>query len=398
MLPPPVAPQAALLRVAEPPAGAARALQPGQVLDAVARSVTRDGQVTLQLGNQALQARTDQPLQAGQPLQVQVVRQDSDTLMLRVLPTQRASESSEAMRGLLARQAPPNALAANAALATQEPSTVRQLPDQVQQALRQYFQALPEASQVSRSDGLRQAVADSGLHLERRLAAVATGAEPPTTIRGDQKGQLTALVNQVFKALDARPRTTGSGDQPLPPAAQGRTAPATPPPPPQLPSLATPGGMGEALTELARQADGALARTQLHQLALLAGDALPFFFELPVRDGRGMDLLQFRMDRDGEGDDQDGERTWRVMVSFNFERLGPMHAVIHLSTEAVATTWWAEHPATARFLERHMETLTERLQDAGLRVANMTCAQGRPPMADNAPGEYGREGFINEQA
>lgn len=398
MLPPPVAPQAALLRVAEPPAGAARALQPGQVLDAVARSVTRDGQVTLQLGNQTLQARTDQPLQSGERLQVQVVRQDSDTLMLRVLPTQRANESAEAMRGLLARQAPPNALAANAVLVAQEPSVVRQLPEQVQQALRQYFQALPDASQVSRSDGLRQAVTDSGLHLERRLAAVAAGAEPPATIRGDQKGQLAALLNQVFKALEARPRTTGGSGQPLPAAAQGRTAPATPPPPPQLPSLATPGGMGEALTELARQADGALARTQLHQLALLAGDALPFFFELPVRDGRGVDLLQFRMDRDGDGDDKDGERTWRVMVSFNFERLGPMHAVIHLAEEAIATTWWAEHPATARFLERHLETLTQRLQDMGLRVANMTCAQGRPPMADDTPGSPGREGFINEQA
>ncbi len=398
MLPPPVAPQAALLRVAEPPAGAARALQPGQVLDAVARSVSRDGQVTLQLGNQTLQARTDQPLQSGERLQVQVVRQDSDTLMLRVLPTPRTSEASEAMRGLLARQAPANALSANAALVVQEPSAVRQLPEQVQQALRQYFQALPDASRVSRSDGLRQAVTDSGLHLERRLAAVAAGAEPPVTIRGDQKGQLAALLNQIFKALDARPRTTGSSDQPLPAAAQGRAAPATPPPPPQLPSLANPGSMGDALTELARQADGALARTQLHQLALLAGDALPFFFELPVRDGRGVDLLQFRMDRDGEGDDKDGERTWRVMVSFNFERLGPMHAVIHLSAEAVATTWWAEHPATARFLDRHLEALTERLEGLGLRVANMTCAEGRPPMADDAPGSPGREGFINEQA
>ena len=398
MLPPPVAPQAALLRVAEPPAGAARALQPGQVLDAVARSATRDGRVTLQLGNQTLQARTDHPLQSGERLQVQVVRQDSDTLMLRVLPTPRTSEASEAMRGLLARQAPANALSANAALVVQEPSAVRQLPDQVQQALRQYFQALPDASRVSRHDGLRQAVTDSGLHLERRLAAVASGAEPPATIRGDQKGQLAALLNQIFKALDARPRTTGSSDQPLPAAAQGRAAPAMPPPPPQLPSLANPGSMGDALTELARQADGALARTQLHQLALLAGDALPFFFELPVRDGRGVDLLQFRMDRDGEGDDKDGERTWRVMVSFNFERLGPMHAVIHLSAEAVATTWWAEHPATARFLGRHLEALTERLEGLGLRVANMTCAEGRPPMADDAPGSPGREGFINEQA
>lgn len=398
MLPPPVTPQATLLRVSEAPAAATRGLEPGQVLDVVARASTRDGQVTLQLGNRLLQARTEQPLQAGERLQVQVMRQDSDALTLRVLPNQRASETGDAMRALLPRQAPATPLLANLAYANQNPAGVRQLPEPVQQALRNFWQSLPDTPQVSRGEGLRQAIADSGLQLERRLAAVAAGTEPPAVLRGDQKAQLATLINQLFKALDAKPPAKGGTDQLPPPAAQGRAAPATPPPPPQLPSLANPGGMGDALADLMRQADGAMARTQLNQLALLAGDALPFFFELPVRDGRDVDLLQFRMDRENNSDGEAAERTWRVMVSFNFETLGPMHAVIHLSADAVATTWWAEHPATVRFLEHHLETLGERLEGLGLRVASLSCAEGRPPTPDGGPDGTGREGFINEQA
>ena len=142
------------------------------------------------------------------------------------------------------------------------------------------------------------------------------------------------------------------------------------------------------------------ARTQLSQVAMLSGEPIALFFELPVRDEQQVDLLQFRLESGGgDGDGADSaERTWRVMVSFHFEHLGVMHAAIHLSGDAVAATWWAEQPATVQFLEGHLETLEQRLQDMGLRVASLTCAEGRPPEPEgNVPGTSW-QGVIHERA
>lgn len=387
----------ALLRVPEPPPGAARSLEAGQTLTAVARSAARDGGLELQLGRQVVQARTDQPIQAGDRLQVQVVRQNSDSLALRILAPERSQPATEAMRGLMSRQGDPSGLLANVARAASSPETVRSLPEPVQQALRQLWQALPDRTQVSRPDGLRQAVADNGLQLEQRLAGIAAGRDNPGAARSDQKLQLVNLLNQITRSLDARPAPGGNREMPSLPGTQAR---ATPPPAPQQATLANLNTAAEALADLSRQADGALARTQLSQVALLSGEPLALFFELPVRDEQQVDLLQFRLESgggDGEGAES-GERTWRVMVSFHFERLGPMHAAIHLSGDAVAATWWAEEPATVRFLEGHLETLEQRFQDLGLRVASLTCAEGRPPEPESSGPGTSWQGVIHERA
>ncbi|WP_290631679.1 flagellar hook-length control protein FliK [Aquisalimonas sp.] len=462
MLPPSSTAQPGLLRIPETAPGASlRSWQAGQVIDAIARTATQNGRVTLQIGGAQIQARTEQPLQAGERIQVQVLRQEGGALTLRILPSEASREASEAMRQLLPRQGSSAGLMANVAQTVTQPSAqTRSLPEPVQQALRTFWQALPDSTQVSRSDGLRQAVADSGLHLERRLLAIGAGQEPPSVVRTDQKGQLSNLLSQVFRALDARPQQRGGEQQPPPAASQPRLAPVTaprppaplqpapqpgalpqpvaplaqpatpgaaqataadtqrgaaqqtantspppgpqargiPPPPPQAATLPGLAGAGEMLTELARQTDSTMARLQLTQLSLLAGEALPLFFELPVRDGRQIDLIQFHLERQAAGNEQDEDKTWRVMLSFNFEGLGPMHTVVHLSPDAVATTWWAERESTVRFLETQLDMLEERLQAMGFRVANMACMHGHPPSSDSPPTTGPHRGLLDEQA
>lgn len=454
MLPPSSTAQSGLVRIPESASGAsARSWQAGQVIDAVARTATQNGRVTLQIGGERIQARTEQPLQAGERIQVQVLRQDGGALTLRILPSEANREASEAMRQLLPRQTSGAGLLANVAQTVNQASAqTRSLPEPVQQALRTFWQALPDSTQVSRSDGLRQAVADSGLHLERRLFAIGAGQEPPNVVRTDQKGQLSNLLNQVFRALDARPQQRGGEQQPPPTVSQPRLTPVTaprpgaplqpppptplpspgvtgassasgggaergslqppinttpppgpqargvPPPPPPTASLSGLSGAGEMLTELARQTDSTMARLQLTQLSMLAGEALPLFFELPVRDGRQIDLIRFHLEQQSGGRDQEEDKTWRVMLSFNFEGLGPMHTVVHLSPDAVATTWWAERESTVQFLESHLEELEGRLQTMGFRVANMSCMQGQPPSPDPSPTAGPSRGLLDEQA
>lgn len=455
MLPPSSTEQSGVLRVAESAsAGSTRSWQTGQVLDAMVRTATANGRATLQVGGEQIQARTEQTLQAGERVQVQVVRQEGGSLTLRILPPEASREATDAMRQLLPRQTSGAGLLANVAQTVNQPTgAMRSLPEPLQQALRTFWQALPDSTQVSRSDGLRQAVADSGLQLERRLLAIGAGQEPPNVVRTDQKGQLSNLLSQVFRALDARPQQRGGEQQPPPqprltpvtaprPPAPLQPAPPSPlatvlpqagqssgtpsliagtdrpsppasgnvvpppgpqsrgiaPPPPPIATLSGLSGAGEMLTELARQTDSTMARLQLTQLSLLTSEALPLFFELPIRDGRQVDLIRFHLEQQSGGRDQEDDKTWRVMLSFNFEGLGPMHTVVHLSPDAVATTWWAEQESTVRFLENHLETLEERLQEKGFRVANMSCMHGQPPTPGTSPTTGPRRGLLDEEA
>ena len=396
VLQPPATASGALLRLSEGTPGGLRQLDPGRTLTAVAAGDSSRGQVRLQLAGEIVQARTEQAIRGGERLQVQVVRQDADATLLRVLPTDGTRDVSEATRAALARQTSPAPLLASvAALAGAGATTPAPgagsptpLPEAVQQAVRHLWQNLPDATRLGQADGVRQAVADSGLQLERRLAAVGSGEQPPTAVRGDFKGNLAGLLGQIFRALDSRPAPPAGGAPP--PHPQG-------PPQPPPPAAATPLPVGDPLAELARQAEGSLARVQFNQLALLAGEALPLFFDLPVRDGREVDLLRWRLDREADPGN-DGERAWRVLLGFHFRRLGPMHALLHLQGDAVGVTWWAEREATVRFLQRHTDTLEERLGGLGLRVGTITCAQGAPPVPESRPGGPHWRGLIDEQA
>ena len=366
----------------------------GQVLDAVAGGRDSAGQLQLRIGGRQLLATSAQGLdvQQGARLLLEVIKTQPQPV-LRLLAEPNANKSVEAaLRQLFPRQQSLSDLTANLGHLRANPKLLQQLPPQVRQVLTRLMDAFPDSARLARSNGLRQAIAESGLFLESRLQQPQSASQ---AIQNDTKGLLARLVDTLARTVEepATATTARPGATPQP----GRL---------QAQGLATATlGLLKAgdnpLHELFKQAAGALARIEIHQTqASQHQNGLWLPLELPVWDGEVLDVLQVQISRDGGGGESEpGDQPMVVRIAFEFETLGPVYASVRLHGNQVSTTWWAERPDVAGLFQEHLDLLRSRLSEAGLEVGTISCAQGRPASVatDDDPATATR-GILDEQA
>ncbi len=472
--------------------------QIGQLLQATVMQRSA-GEVLLSIGNRQVISETSLPLEKGQQLTLQV-RSLGDLPQLRIASGLNTSPMTEAIRALLPQQDSMTPLLASLARLSQ--TNQPPIPPLLRKLVRTMVHNLPDTAAVTRPEGVRKAIEQSGLFLERQLAQqLNPGARPaprsalPAPIQVDFKANLVQLIQRLRNwpgsgtakpptsgtvpgttpsatptAPPAPPAATAAPDRPTlnaptpatpkaPTGADGKTAaqpapapvlsadqlrrvaragtqvtaargtrPATPPvgpapmtpgaatattgsgtgPTPAVLTAATPpfsgstpapqaaveatidllNRIGNLRTDLLRQAEAALARVQLHQLASQPRDAdrgwLEWLFELPVRRGDEFDLWSMRIARearDRSAPVRKAQPRWSVQLAFDLPGLGPVQAQVTLQGERVSTRFWAGRENTLPLFRAHFQELQRMLDDAGLEVGELDCQPG--PMPEN---------------
>lgn len=422
----------------------------GQVLNAVATGAERAGSAPLRIGGQTFQAQVPFPVQPGDRLLLEVVRTGTVPLLRPVGTATRPDAIQAALRAALPQQGGLPPLLANIA----QLATARDAPPlapAVLDAARKLLQRLPSDRQAGTAEGLRRAVDGAGTRLEAKLAQAATGRSPATPIGDDFKAGLLRLREALNQALRSPPPPTAARaaatapapevrTQGLPPATAPTTTSAHPAGPapahnnpssanvptnaaatsrgvaPLLPPLTANQPQAQArampfpltlepnkwLHGLTQQVESALARVQLNQLATQPADGEQrqvWLLELPLRRDNGVDVLHLRIEREPEHTDSPGARSgngWTVRLAFDLEGLGPVQSRVGLHGGLVSSAFWAERPETAELLQRHLGTLREQLEAAGLDVAGLTAQLGRPQAPD--PGPAPASGIVDERA
>lgn len=211
-------------------------LRLGQVIQAVVAGISAEGLIRLEVGGKEVSAQTQLPLRPGQRLTLRVDQAGRQPL-LRLVETQH--QDTTQTEGL--RQALPRMLALAPALERllqlsggPQPAP---LPAQTQQLLQQLAATLASPEQLMSGRGLRQAVDQSGLFQEARLAR----GEPPAQ---DLKTALSRIAAQLRTATapqapPAGAPPSGGGAQTAATPLPGQPASAQPPP-----GLAQPPGAG----------------------------------------------------------------------------------------------------------------------------------------------------------
>lgn len=140
----------------------------------------------------------------------------------------------------------------------------------------------------------------------------------------------------------------------------------------------------DPMAELLKQVEGALARTQLHQLATLAEQdhgRMLLAFELPVRHQDRTDVIQMHIEREARRGEGETEPPTTVTLGFDIEPLGPMYARVTLLKDIVSVMLWAERPETAQLFGSHLADLRERLERNGLKAEHLAAHVGSPPQS-----------------
>lgn len=426
----------------------------GQVLAATVVANPQPGIADLRIGSLLVKAQTgDLTLPPGQSLRLEVASL-KEMPVLKLLGVLQQNPVQPLLRDVLPRQQPLPLLFTALARLLMPTAAQRNAPvaPEIIRLARALFDNLPNTARVATPDGVRQALRDSGLFLESKLAqSLAQPQTPnakPPELAQDFKANLLRLVqairdgatntaNSTPAGTRANPATTTGETTPTLPAALARamaaslptgaattpataqatslTAPATPaattlrpppgsvfatgttdpgaplqrglPPLPPLPLAQLIKGqeLAFSLNELQRFAEGALARVQVHQLASLPQERAPlpeWLIELPLRRDSETDVWSLRIGRDAERERENPADTtpaWSVMLAFDLPGLGPMQSRATLRGDRVTAQFFSRTQGVLPLVAEHLPLLQARLQQAGLRVEELTCHHGQIP-------------------
>jgi hypothetical protein len=225
------------------------------------------------------------------------------------------------------------------------------------------------------ADHIRQAVAQSGLLQE---SATARGAPPPL----DAKALLSTL-KELLRS-DA-PRFLPSGPDAEPPrfdspvTAQKAVAA----------SLAGEKDPALIAGTLSREADQAIERVKLHQIASLPdqrpvpGDLTrphQLSFEIPIAFAQQTAMAGFRIEREKRRKAESGQPIdiWGVRFAIDADGIGPVHAHVRLAGQTVSVSLWAEDKATHGAFLASIPLLEAALADSALDIGDVAIFAGRP--------------------
>lgn len=326
----------------------------GQLLRAIVDSQSPGGTVTLRLGTQLLEGRSDLPLRPGQILTLQVT-QTGTPVALRIVPETATGTVSinRALRQALPRQGEIQPLLDGLVGTARAPGP---LPLAVAAFANRLLSRLPDIQTLAAPGELKQALHDSGLFLEAHLAR--NNAAPER----DLKAMLLQLQGILRNTTVAPDRHDPSGN--IPPTQDNADA--------------------QTVAALQHRTDAALARVVMNQIDSLPRNAsatTPLVVELPLRwnDQPGMLRLQIEPD-DAARHQENTTPGWSVWLSFEPGDLGPVHCRLQLRGEQVSATFWAEREATADLFQENLGKLESGFQHDGLTPQLLRCHTGKPPL------------------
>ncbi|RMG35042.1 MAG: flagellar hook-length control protein FliK [Gammaproteobacteria bacterium] len=324
-----------------------------------------NGQWRLAIANTELIASTRTSLQPGARLTLMVERGLPEPL-LKILPHKQAIPTVEVLaRHALARQQTPADVQRQL---LQLPLGQQSRIPVVQQALHVLGEGGLPAHRLT-PPMIRQALQESGLFLEPRLAA----GLPP--LPGDRK----LLLLQLLQRLAPEQRATG-----LPPESGA-------------PERGRP-GLDNLFNRLQHLVEASVARIQHHQTSALLQEEpnrTLWQFDLPLQLGDRQQALPVRIEREASSaEDSETPATWKVDIHFDFSDLGAVSARVTLQGNQVSCAFRSEQDGTAERFEGALPRLKDSLHRLGLEIGAVTSLTGSLGAPDAQP----PAGLVDEKA
>jgi hypothetical protein len=345
---------------------AAQSWRIGTVLSARPLGASPQGLQVIQIGALTVEADVaDGQLPA--QFQVRVLSMGAQPL-LEILPHSVDPTFQRALRERLPQQNGYAPLLSTLGALAQRP-VLRQLPPALRTALALLEQSLRTPAEVTRGEGLREAINRSGMFFESRLAH--PHGNLAALAEDDWKGALLRLASLLDRRVTA-PTAQDSSDTEPPLLRRGLQAQARLP----LPPLAADDSVDILLDRLHGDVKAALARVEVAQLEAGSNTLPAWMIEIPLQGDGGRDVLQIQLEF--ATDATDGSHGWTLGFALDLPVLGPVQGELQLREPRLSVRLWAERTETAQRLERQFTPLRQRLAACGVLLDQLSCQVGLP--------------------
>ncbi|MBV8156372.1 MAG: flagellar hook-length control protein FliK [Dyella sp.] len=344
---------------------AAESWRIGTVLSARPLGINQDGMMVLQIGALAVEAEAPRS-QLPSQFQVRVLTLGAQPMLEVIAPHTPEPAIQVAMRERLPQQNGYAPLLATLDALAQRPA-LRQLPSYLRPALALLEHVVRTPTEITRGEGLREAISRSGLFLESQLAQ--SQLDMAALSQEDWKGALLRLASLLDDYLPGR-RAATSGNETPPPLQQRGLQPQ---PRIALPPELLNDDVDALLIRLHGEVHAALARVEVAQLEATTVSA--WMIEIPLQGEGGPDILQIQVQQHA---DAEAGSAWTLGFTIDLPALGPIQGELQLRDLRLAVRLWAERAGTVHKLEHLFGALRQQLAATGLILDQLSCQQGLP--------------------
>ncbi|WP_067222526.1 flagellar hook-length control protein FliK [Marinomonas gallaica] len=300
-------------------------------------------------GEEQFTLTTKHPLKPGDTLNVIVDKQGQ----LQLYPTERtnttATTLTEGLKQTLPKQVTPQEFIS----LIRQLSTLSQaqnataLPEKLSAAIDQLVKQLPNIQSLTQSsDGIKQAIQNSGLFSENNLANKAN-------LVSDLKLNLSRLEgvnNELSKQAPVTNNLSANSSQ-------------------------------QALNMVA----GAIERITTSQVRHLIesaqqdGSILPLTVEIPIKDGQSTSIVNLRIDKDDSDNEtqEPHKRRWLVQLKFEFEETGRFEARASVQDKKVGVLFAVEDASTEQMIRERLDDLRTNLRARDVEIETLDCFRAK---------------------
>lgn len=380
----------------------------GKLLNASVVERRPGNTLLLKVQDQLIEARSQQPvaLKPGENLTLRVM-DNGNPAILKVEhqnPPSNFQLQQQLLRETLPRQAGLEKM--NAVLKqvqAKAQGVVAALPAPVKKQLQKLIDTLPTPKSLNTGQGVKSALADSGLFLEAKLLSQAKPQPPaaalarapiqqvPVLPGTDLKANLLQLARVIKQAQPATQAATGSTTSTVSTKlahavvneAAGLTkknstagaavvtttqAAAT-----QRQSAPVPLVIKQVdVEQLGKQVEAALARIETNQARAIVTDGQPLTawnFEIPVKDQDELDLVKLDLEqRKNNDENEETQGNWTVNLRIEFESGGNLSARVSMFVSEMNVALWSHENNIDELIATNLNRLDERLHNKGLQL------------------------------
>ncbi|MHA6205526.1 flagellar hook-length control protein FliK [Dyella soli] len=344
---------------------AAESWRIGTVLAARPLGINPDGMMVLQIGALAVEAEPPRG-QLPSQFQVRVLTLGAQPQLEVIAPHTPEPAIQVALRERLPQQNGYAPLLATLDALAQRPA-LRQLPAYLRPALALLEHGVRTPAEVTRGEGLKEAISRSGLFLESQLAQ--SQVDMAVLSQEDWKAAMLRLASLLDDYLPARRPTAGDNETPPPLQQRG----LQPQPRLGLPPELLNDDVDALLGRLHGEVHAALARVEVAQLEATTVPA--WMIEIPLQGDAGRDILQIQLQHTA---DADGGSAWTLGFALDLPATGPLQGELQLRDLRLSVRLWAERADTVHRLEHQFGALRQKLAATGLILDQLSCQQGLP--------------------